>query len=78
MSTRKAYTFKCSDILQNAMLDIMEERQLDRTSVIKLALYMLASYMSRERTRALSLHEIVADIEHSAPPSYPPYSDFGK
>lgn len=60
------------------MSDIMEERQLDRTSVIKLALYMLASYMSREKTRTLTLHEIVADIEHLAPPSYPPYSDFGK
>lgn len=64
--------------MQNAVLDIMEERQLDRTSVIKLALYMFASYMSRERTRALSLHEIVADIEHLAPPCYPPYSDFAE
>lgn len=76
MSTRKAYTFKCTDAMQGAIQAIMEERLLDRTSVIKLALYMLTSYMSQEKTRSLTLHELVSDIEGQAPPNFPPYGDF--
>lgn len=77
MSTLKAYTFKCTDTMQHAVQGIMDDWNLDRTSVIKLALYMLSAYMSKEETRRLDLYGLVEDLEKQAPPHYPRYADFG-
>lgn len=57
---------------------IMEERDLDRTSVIKLALYYFSIYMQKEKTQSLDLFELVDDIESMAPPDYPRFAEFGE
>lgn len=76
MSTLKAYTFKYTDTMQKAMEAVMDEWYLDRTSVIRLALYMLVSYLNQESTRRMNLHELVAELERLAPPHYPTYAQF--
>lgn len=63
--------------MDRCMEEIMSERNLDRTSVIKLGLYMLACYIEREDVKKLGLAEIVSDLESRAPASMPSYGEFG-
>lgn len=47
---------------------IMDERLIDRTTVIKLALYHFDSYMRRLEVQQKDLFDIVDDLERSAAP----------
>ena len=49
----------------------MAERGVDRTSLIKLGLYMFTSYMSRHDVRLMPMEEVVASIESHAPKRFP-------
>lgn len=64
--------------MRDSIERVMQERNLDRTSVIKLALYLFSKYMAREDVRQQSLHELVSTIERMNPRSYPKFHDFGE
>ena len=55
---------------------IMDERLIDRTTVIKLALYHFDTYMRRGETRNMNLYEIVEDLEQSADPDQTRFASF--
>lgn len=54
----------------------MVERGVDRTSLIKLGLYMFTSYMNRYEVRHMTLDEVVASIEARAPKRFPSFCSF--
>ena len=55
---------------------LMQERNLDRTSVMKLALYMLSSHMSQPDVKKKSIHQVLAEIESQAPERFPDFATF--
>lgn len=77
MSRRTIYSFKSTHIMDRFMEEIMHERNLDRTSVIKLGLYLLVCYNERDTTKKLGLAEMVSDIESLATSRIPTYGEFG-
>lgn len=76
MSKRPAYTFRCPAPMQNAIEQIMVERNLDRTSVIKLALYHFCKTMKRRDVRRKDLMQVVKMMEESEPKNFPSLTDF--
>lgn len=75
--TKRAYTFKGTAAMHGAMQGIMDHWGIDRTSVIKLALYLLATYTGKPDVRKMSIFELVEDIEKHAPEDFPRYERFG-
>lgn len=73
---RKAYTFRSTRTMDSYMNEIMNGWDLDRTSVIKLALYLFAIHAHHSRRRKLDLWEIVHELEELAPADFPAYADF--
>ena len=69
-------TFRPTREMERLVTKVMEERGLDRTSVIKLALYMFTSYASRQEVRCIPLKELVARIESRAPYRFPSFATF--
>ncbi|MCQ2365326.1 MAG: hypothetical protein MJ051_07225 [Akkermansia sp.] len=78
MSKRLAYTFRCTEPMRQSIEQVMRERNIDRTSVIKLSLYMLSTYMSRKEVRAMNLHELVKDIERMSPNQKRSFAEFSE
>lgn len=78
MSKRLAYTFRCTDSMRQSMEQVMKERNIDRTSVIKLSLYMLSTYLSRKDVRAMNLHQLVRSIEQISPDQKRSFADFSE
>lgn len=76
MSKRPAYTFRCPKPMQKEIEQIMVERDLDRTSVIKLALYHFCRTMKRRDIRRKDLEQVVKMMEESEPRNFPSFSDF--
>lgn len=70
------YAFRPTREMERLVTKTMEERGLDRTSVIKLALYMFTSYASRHEVRCIPLDDLVARIESRAPYRFPNYATF--
>lgn len=78
MSKRLAYTFRCTNAMRQSIERVMKERNIDRTSVIKLSLYMLSTYLSRKEVRAMNLHELVRSIEQMSPEQKRSFADFSE
>lgn len=78
MSKRLAYTFRCTEPMRQSIERVMQERNIDRTSVIKLSLYMLTTYMSRKDVRAMNLHELVKHIEQMSPAQKRSFADYSE
>lgn len=55
---------------------IMNERLIDRTTVIKLALYCFDTYMRRGESMEMDLFDIVRDLEGAAPPEQSCFAHF--
>lgn len=77
MSQRRAYTFRSTELMDDVMQDIMNKWEIDRTSVIKLALYKLATFTAADEVRRMSRHELVAALEAEKPDDFPPFGAFG-
>lgn len=77
MNPRRIYTFRCTEMMDKYMTHIMESRNLDRTSVIKLALYRLCVFMEREEVKQMDLFELVAALEADKGADFPPFGVFG-
>ncbi len=55
---------------------MMTEWNLDRTSIIKLALYLFAIHSLNTKVRKQDLWSLVQEIEQMAPPDFPDYATF--
>ena len=62
----KVICFRATGMMCDSIERIMNERMIDRTTVIKLALYHFDTYMRREETKRKDLYEIVDDLEKDA------------
>lgn len=62
--------------MKETIARVMDERMIDCTTVMKLALYHFDTYMRKEATRAKNLHEIVEDLEKHADPSQQSFVSF--
>ncbi len=76
--SKKAVSFKCSNSVTNSLNRLMVERAIDRTSVIKLALYLFDGYMQRSDVQRLNLFELVRHIEQEGPENRLSYGDFSE
>lgn len=77
MSTRRAYTFRSTEMMDAYMESIMEHWDIDRTSVIKLALYRLCIFIEDAEIRGMDRHALVAALEAEKPDDFPPFGVFG-
>ena len=73
---RKAYTFRSTPMMDQCFSANMNTWNLDRTSIIKLGLYLFAIQAEHSRLNHQNLHELVQDIERQAPPGFPDYGSF--
>lgn len=62
--------------MQNMINRIMDERSIDRTTVIKLALYHFDSYMRQLHVQSKNLYDIVSDLEDKATPEQICFEEF--
>lgn len=76
MTKRLAYTFRCPEPMRQTIEQIMLERNLDRTSVIKLALYHFCKTMSRKDVMKKDLYQIVQMLEQSDPEQFMSFEEF--
>lgn len=60
----------------SAIERIMDERLIDRTTVIKLALYHFDTYMRKLEVQEKNLFDIVQDLESAATPEQTCFSNF--
>lgn len=62
----------------NTIKRIMDERHIDLTSVIRLALYLLDTYTALDATRSKDLHTIVREIEALVKPGKPTFAVYSQ
>lgn len=73
---RHAYTFRSTKMMEECMSQVMSDWEIDRTSVIKLSLYLLSIHMKQCKIAHQDLHGLIRDIELLAPPGFPDYASF--
>ncbi len=61
------YSFRCSQAMDASLSRIMKEQGLNRSSVIRLALYTLHCYLYRKDVQGLSLEQLLGRIESLSP-----------
>lgn len=76
MSQKRAYSFRCPETMAKYMEYHMEERDIDRTSFLKLSAYALSCLMARKDVQKMNLFELVKEVEKSAPDGFPDFSTF--
>ncbi|MGN0869046.1 MAG: hypothetical protein ACI4O9_05940 [Akkermansia sp.] len=76
MSTRRAITFRCPETIMQAVENIMLDRDIDRTSVMKLALYLLTATLKRPDINEKDLWQLVRWLEAQAPEGMPTFAAF--
>ncbi len=69
-------SFKCSPTMLNSMNEIMIKRYIDRSSVIRLALYLLDSYMRDPAIADCDLFELLDRMESIHPNREVSFSQF--
>lgn len=69
-------TFRATEHICQTLSRIMDERGIDKTSVIKLALYLLDSYMSKDEIKGKDLFEIISQLEQESRSEQPPFEIF--
>lgn len=73
---RHAYTFRSTKMMDQCMSQVMSDWEIDRTSVIKLSLYLLSIHMKQCKIAHQDLYGLIRDIELQAPPGFPDYASF--
>lgn len=74
MKKQTMITFRASVYTITTLTRLMNERNVDRTSIIKLALYLLDTYMQRPRIQRMNMLDIVRSIEKHSHISFSDYS----
>ncbi len=72
----RIYSFRCSRGMDECLSRLMQERGLNRSSVIRLALYALDCLLRRQEVAALPLAELVVQLEALAPEARVSFADF--
>lgn len=72
----KVICFRATELMCSTIDRIMDERLIDRTTVIKLALYHFDSYMRRGDVQKKNLFDIVQDLEDAASPEQSRFEQF--
>lgn len=75
-SGAKVICFRATEPMCAVIDRIMDERMIDRTTVMKLALYHFDSYMRRDDVQGKDLFDIVKDLEKAAPRNQGRFADF--
>lgn len=78
MATQKVICFRATEPICATIQRIMDERLIDRTTVIKLALYSFDSYMRRLEVQAMNLFDIVEELEGGAMPGQSSFAHFSQ
>lgn len=73
---RKAYTFRSTEMMEHCMARLMQAWEIDRTSVIKLSLYLFCMHMEKSKIEPQDLYGLIREIELMAPPGFPDYGTF--
>lgn len=76
MSEARIITFRATKMMSAAIKRIMDERNIDQTSVIKLALYHIDTHMRKEETRQRNMAEVVMEMERAAAPEQKSFARF--
>lgn len=76
MTSPKVICFRATSAMCTSIERIMNERVIDRTTVIKLALYHFDSYMRRREVQEKDLYAIVHDLENHAEPGQSCFAHF--
>lgn len=76
MATPKVICFRATESMCATINRIMDERLIDRTTVIKLALYHFDSYMRQMDVKEKTMHDIVRDLELAAAPEQSRFEQF--
>lgn len=76
MTAPKIICFRATAAVCAAIERIMDERLIDRTTVLKLALYHFDTYMRQQEVQSKDLHGIVRDLEAAAHPGQSPFAHF--
>lgn len=74
--TPTTISFKCSSVMLDSINEIMCKRYLDRSSVLRLAVYLLDGFMKRPDMLDIDLHELVDKLEHEHAQEFISFSDF--
>ena len=78
MTPTASVTFRITSVVDKCITKLMNERKLDSTSIMKLALYMLSSHMSQPDVKKKSIHQVLAEIESQAPERFPDFATFAE
>jgi hypothetical protein len=73
---KKTFTFRCTKTMENSMNELMLNWELDRTSIIKLSLYLFSIHMKQSKLDHHDLHGLIREIENLAPQDFPDYATF--
>lgn len=73
---RKAHTFRSTSMMDWFMNELMRDWNIDRTSVIKLSLYLFAIHSHKRGSNQYDLWKVVRELEEMAPPDFPDYATF--
>lgn len=76
MAKHQIICFRATDSIYEMINRIMDERLIDRTTIIKLALYHFDSYMRHIDVKEMDLFGIVHDLEQSAAPGQLRFEQF--
>lgn len=76
MEKRTVVTFRCTREMDRLITRLMMERNVDRTSIMKLALYMPGGHMSRAAVRKMDIREVVEELETRVPRGFPKFAAF--
>lgn len=73
---KKAHTFRSTEMMDTCMTNMMHDWEIDRTSVIKLALYLFSIHMEHSKVNRRDHNGLVHELEQLAPPDFPNYASF--
>lgn len=74
--TTKIICFRATEAIHDTIARIMDERMIDRTTTIKLALYYFDTYMRQAKTDKMDLFDIVRDLEAASAPEQGSFAAF--
>ncbi len=70
------YSFRCPKLMDNYISHLMNDHMVNRTQVIRLGVFMLASFSEWEENQGLTLDELVERMAERCPKPFPSFSDF--
>ncbi len=75
---KRSVSFKCTADMHKAIEYIMERYNIDRSSVIRLALFDFINFVESPQGQRMTISEIITHLESQSPPPGRKFSDFCK